>query len=303
MARSKSLFDRMLASSLPLVPKPIVRKVASRYVAGETLDEAVARCKAINEKGARVTVDVLGEEISDIAAGEQAVTDYVQLIDRMQAEGLDGNVSVKLTAFGLKIDPEVTYQRLKKVVTHAAAHENWVRIDMEDSSVTTETLEAYRRLRAEGHDNCGAVLQAYMRRSMQDVADDAHLEPSYRLCKGIYIEPEDIAFQGYDEINGNYMALLESMFATSSHVGIATHDHALVERSVALLNQLGVPKDRYEFQMLLGVDATLAQRLLDEGHKLRIYVPFGVDWYAYCIRRLKENPRIGRYVLFGMFKK
>ena len=303
MPRTKSWFDRIMVGLLPLVPRAVVWRVASRYVAGKTLSAAMVRCRRIMELGARVTLDVLGEEIEHIDAGEQAVRSYFDVLDAIRKEGIDGNISVKLTAFGLKLDEEVTYTRVRSVVARARKLDNFVRIDMEDSSCTTATLAIYRRLREEGFDNAGVVLQAYMRRSMDDVRALADLKPNYRLCKGIYVEPEDVAIQDPEEINRNYLALLEAMLDGGSYVGIATHDRALVDSAEEVLRERKLPKDAYEFQMLLGVDQTLGLRILESGHALRIYVPFGEQWHAYCVRRLQENPRIGRYVLQGMFRR
>ncbi len=301
MPRTKSWFDRIMVGLLPLVPRALVWRVAARYVAGKTLDAAMLRCRRIMERGARVTLDVLGEEIEHIDAGEQAVRSYFEVLDAIRREGIDGNISVKLTAFGLKLDEEVAFERVRTVVSRARELNNFVRIDMEDSSCTTATLEIYRRLREEGFDNVGVVLQAYMRRSLDDVKALADLRPNYRLCKGIYVEPEEVAFQEPDEINRNYLALLAAMIEGGSYVGIATHDRALVDSAENLLREKGVEGGGYEFQMLLGVDQALGTRILEGGHALRIYVPFGEQWHAYCVRRLQENPRIGRYVLRGMF--
>ncbi len=303
MPGASSLFDRTIAASLPFVPRFIVKKFARRYVAGESLDDAVQRVRAIQARGACATLDVLGEEISRIGEGERARDDYLNVLDTIAQDSLDANISIKLTAFGLKIDPEVTYHRVHQVVVRARELGNFVRIDMEDSSTTDATLALYRRLRKEGFDNVGIVLQACLRRSRQDVADLGELEPSCRLCKGIYVEPEEIACKGHEEINDNFMAILGDMFERHFHVGIATHDHDLAERAEAMIRERGIGPDQYEFQMLLGVYTALGERLLGAGHKLRIYVPFGDEWYLYCMRRLKENPKIGRYVLLGMFRR
>ncbi|MCA9320238.1 MAG: proline dehydrogenase family protein, partial [Planctomycetes bacterium] len=235
MARKRSLFDRALVAMMPLVPKSVVKRIAKRYVAGETLEEAITRCRELNAQGAMVTIDVLGEEIENIEAGAATRDAYFAVLDALQRERIDGNASVKLTAFGLKIDPEICFERLRAVVEHARDLDNFVRIDMEDSEVTTATLDQYRRLRTEGFNNTGVVLQAYMRRSQKDVADLAHHRPSYRLCKGIYVEPEKVAFQDGAAINRNYLTLLEDMLARGSYVGIATHDHRLVDAAFEMV--------------------------------------------------------------------
>ncbi|MEE9393020.1 MAG: proline dehydrogenase family protein [Planctomycetota bacterium] len=300
-----TLFDKALAAMLPIVPRPIVRKVAWRYVAGESLDDAVACIKRLNAKGAMATLDVLGEEIASLDQSHEAVAAYLDALDAIEREGLDANISIKLTAFGQRLDEEVMHQGVVKVLERAIASKRFVRMDMEDSSTTSATLDYYRRLRKEGYgdEQVGVVLQAYMRRSRADVADLSALEASYRLCKGIYVEREEVAFKEFAEVRSNYLALLRQMFEAGSYVGIATHDHYLVDEAEDLIRELGLAKEQYEFQMLLGVDEPLVQRLIGAGHRLRIYVPYGKDWYAYSIRRLKENPRIGRYILMGMFKK
>ncbi len=303
MSAVANLFDKAIAASLPLIPKAIVRRFARRYVAGEHLEDAVARVKELKSWGASATLDVLGEEIESIEAGERARLDYLRVLEVIKDEALDANISIKLTAFGLKLDPEATYSRVRDVVQRAREFSNFVRIDMEDSSTTTATIEIYRRLRAEGFDNIGLVLQAYMRRSLADVEALSELVPSYRLCKGIYVEPEEVAYKEFGEVSDNFIAVLEKMLETKSYVGIATHDHALAKRAEKAIAERGTDVSSYEFQMLLGVDQPLGTRLMEAGHNLRVYVPFGDEWYLYCMRRLKENPKIGRYVLFGLFKR
>lgn len=303
MSKGGSWFDRLLAASLPLVPRPIVRRVARRYVAGEKLDEAVARVRELTARGACATIDVLGEEIEDVREGERARDAYLEVLDIIAREKLDANVSIKLTAFGLKLDPELTYERVRAVVIRARELNNFVRIDMEDATVTTKTIAVFRRLREEGFANVGIVLQGYLHRTMADVESLADIRAHYRLCKGIYVESEKIAFKGYEEINANYLKVLDRMFELGSYVGIATHDHAIVHGAEAIIARRKLAPLAYEFQMLLGVDEALGRRLIEAGHKLRVYVPFGDQWYAYCLRRLKENPKIGRYVLLGIFQR
>jgi proline dehydrogenase len=298
-----NVLDRFLVKALPLTPKPVVRFVARQYVAGETIADAMARVRELNAWGAMTTIDVLGEFITEIGESYAARDAYLEVLDEIKKLGVDSNVSVKLTSFGLGLDPEICYANIRTVVARARERGNFVRIDMEDSPYTTKTLDVYRRLRREGFDNVGVVLQAYMRRTAADVLDLRDLRPSYRLCKGIYVEPQEVAYKGKDEIRRNYMAVLESMLAGGSYVGIATHDRHLVDEARRLVAKLGLSKSQYEFQMLLGVEEALGRELVAQGHRLRIYVPFGRDWYGYCMRRLKENPRIARYVLFGFFKR
>jgi proline dehydrogenase len=297
-----AFLDRLIAASIGLVPKFMVRRVAWRYVAGETLDDAIDAVNGLVSRGCCATFDLLGEFVEEPAQADAALTEYRAVLDRIHADGLDANISIKLTAFGLLLNEDAAYGRARELVIHAASLGNFVRIDMEDSTCTDATFRIYRRLREDGRDNVGLVLQAYLRRTGADVNALADLEPSYRLCKGIYVEPEEIAFKGVEEIRDNYRRVLDAMFDGGSYVGIATHDPALVEAGCAAVDGRGLARDRYEFQMLLGVTEGIRDRLVAEGHRLRVYVPFGRDWYAYCVRRLKENPRIGRYVFLGLFR-
>jgi proline dehydrogenase len=289
-------FDRTVAAALPLVPRPLVRRFADRYMAGETLQDAVETVRALNRDGAMATVDVLGESITSAAEAEATATAYEHVLDAIAAARLDANVSVKLSALGIEVDPDLGRRMLERVLAAAARHEIFVRIDMEHSGLTDQTLRLYRSLREEGRTGFGIVLQAYLRRSVADLADLADLKPSVRLVKGIYVEPEEIAYRDPAAINGNFILLLEHLLAAGGPVAIATHDRHLVEEALGVIAAHGLPPAAYEFQMLLGVTEGLRRRLLAEGHRLRVYVPFGQAWYAYSVRRLKENPSIAGYV-------
>jgi proline dehydrogenase len=289
-------FDRLIAASLPAVPRVVVRRIADRYIAGETLDDAVATVRELNRLGAMATVDVLGEFISRPEEAEDTATEYERALDAIAAGQLDANVSVKLSALGIEIDRALVDRTLARVLRSAERHRIFVRIDMEHSALTDETLAVYRDLRAAGHEDVGVVIQSYMRRAEADVAALRDLVPSVRLVKGIYIEPPDVAFQTMPEINASYLRLLEQLVDQGSYVAIATHDRALLDGALALIDRRGLGRDRYEFQMLLGVAEDARRRLIADGHHLRVYVPFGRAWYAYCVRRLKENPSIAGYV-------
>lgn len=297
----RSLFDTFVISTLPITPKWMVWRVAKKYVAGESLADAMAAVKRLNAWGAMATVDVLGEFITDIRQSFPTRDAYIETLDEIKRSGVNANVSIKLTAFGLSLDFEQCYANVKALVQRAKENGSFVRIDMEDSPVTTKTIDVFRRLREEGFTNVGIVLQAYMRRTLADIEAMKPLRPSYRLCKGIYVEPAEVAYKDPEEIRTNYMNALEKMLTNGSYVGIATHDRPLAERAEALVKKLGLSKDQYEFQMLLGVDESLGKELLSRGHRLRIYVPYGKDWHGYCTRRLKENPKIARYVIKAMF--
>ena len=281
---------------LPAVPRPLVHKLASRYIAGPALEDACRVVATLNAQGKKATIDVLGEEITrddEARAIAQAYREVFETIDRRQ---LDSGVSVKLTALGLKLDLDLCRANLESVVAEAARRGNFVRIDMEDSSTTDDTLRLYRELRESGLDNVGVVLQARLRRTLADIAALADLRPSVRLCKGIYVEPEEIAYQGYDEVRANFVRALEALLDAGCYVGIATHDDWLVAEGRRIVSRRGLDRDAYEFQMLFGVTIALGDRLVADGHRLRIYVPFGEHWYAYSLRRLQENPKIAGYI-------
>jgi proline dehydrogenase len=269
-----------------------VQRLSSRYIAGATLDDAVRVVRELNAAGKAATVDVLGEETGSAAEAEAIARHYLEALARLDGEGLDANVSVKLTGLGLDVDPDLCRANLEAVVRDAAARGNFVRIDMEDSTTTDRTLALYRDLRAAGHDNVGVVLQAYLRRSIEDIPG---LE-NVRLCKGIYVEPATIAYREFEAVRAHDVRCLERLVAGGAYVGIATHDQPLLEEARRVVRDAGLDRDRYEFQMLLGVRPELGDALVREGHRLRIYVPYGTHWYEYSLRRLQENPRIAGYV-------
>jgi len=292
-----SLLDQAIVGLLPLVPKPIVRRFSSRYIAGDDLTSAMRTIRRLNSGRLMATVDVLGEFISRLDEANATAAEYERVLAAVQAERLDANISIKLSGFGLLLDQDHCYRLVEELCRAAARRHSFVRIDMEDSSCTTDTLNIYRRLRAAGHDNVGVVLQAYLRRSMEDIEALLPLNPSVRVCKGIYVESENLAFKDPDEIRASYERMVERLLAAGCYVGMATHDPALVRSGEALVRRLGLHPAAYEFQMLLGVAEDIRQRLIDAGHRLRVYVPYGAEWYAYSVRRLKENPRIAGYVL------
>lgn len=292
---------RIIVRTLPLVPRSIVRNVASRYVAGETLDAALSTVRSLNAEGCMATLDVLGEDVTRLEETEPTVLEYQRALSEIAARGVDSNISVKLTALGLKLDPDHCRREFARIVESARAHGIFIRIDMEDSSVTEVTLQIFFEF-LKRYEKIGIVLQAYLRRSAEDARRVAEAGGNVRVCKGIYVEPPAIAFQDPEEIRRSYMALVESLLSSGRYVGIATHDPVLAERSLALIARLGLDRRAYEFQMLLGVARSLRQRLVAEGHRLRVYVPYGRSWYAYSVRRLKENPSIAGNVLKGLFR-
>jgi proline dehydrogenase len=296
-----ALLDRAIVSALPAVPKPIVRRISQRYIAGEGLDDACRVVKGLNTGGKMATIDVLGEEITTPEEARHIAYAYDDVFRTIDEQGLDSNVSVKLTGMGLKLGRDIARQNLERTVRGAAARGNFVRIDMEDSSCTDDTLALYRELREEGLDNLGIVLQAYLRRTLDDIASLADLTPNVRLCKGIYLEPLKVAYQDFDEVRANFVRALEALLAGGSYVGVATHDEWLISEAAQLVGHYGRARDEYEFQMLLGVRERRGDQLVEEGHRLRIYVPYGEQWYAYSLRRLQENPKIAGYIAADTF--
>jgi proline dehydrogenase len=291
-----SLVDSAIVRFLPVVPKPVVRRISERYIAGKELDDAVRVIRRLNGQGKLATIDVLGEEITSPDEARAIATAYREALEAIEREQLDSNVSVKPTALGLKLDYHLCRENLEDVVRDAAERGDFVRIDMEDSSTTDDTLRLYRELRAEGYENLGVVFQARLKRTLQDVRDLAELRPNVRLCKGIYLEPPEIAYRDFDSIRASFVQALEELLEAGCYVGIATHDEWLVEQGQRLTSTRGLGRDEYEFQMLLGVRPAMGDELVRGGHRLRIYTPFGRDWYEYSLRRLQENPKIAGYI-------
>jgi proline dehydrogenase len=272
------LLDRALVRLLPAVPKPVVQRFSSRYIAGPTLADAVGVVRALNAEGKLATIDVLGEEVTHEDETRAIADSYRDVFAAIEREGLDSNVSVKLTALGLHL----SYELCKENLVHVLAQGSFVRIDMEDSTTTEATLRLYREMRDAGHENVGVVLQAYLRRSLDDVRAVADLKPNVRLCKGIYVEPPSLAYSDADSIRASFVQCLDALLEAEAYIAAATHDEELIREALA--------RDVPEFQMLLGVREERARELVAAGRRVRIYVPFGEQWYAYSLRRLQENP-------------
>ncbi len=294
-----SLFDRFVRTSLPLTPKIIVGQVAKRYVAGNSLATAVETMRSLNQEGALTTVDILGEEVSVRSKADKAVGAYIELLETIDREDLNRNISVKPTLLGLKIDADCCRENIQTVARRAKELNCFVRIDMEDHTCTDDTLNIYRSVQGE-FGNSGIVLQTYLRRTAGDIADLLPMSPNVRLCKGIYREPRAIAWKAFETIRENFVYCLDKLLEGGAYVGIATHDPHLVWAGMKAVDRLGLSPDQYEFQMLLGVDPELRRIVIEGGHRLRVYVPFGQDWYPYSIRRLRENPTIAQHVIRAM---
>ena len=282
------LFDRAVASVLPAVPRSVVKRVSAPYIAGPTLDDARRAVASLNTAGKCATIDVLGEEIHTAAEAQAIAAAYGDVFAAIGADGLDANVSVKLTGLGLKLDLELCRSLLEALVRDAGERGSFVRIDMEDAPCVDDTLSLYRTLRGAGLDNVGIVLQACLKRTLTDIAELRDLRPSVRLCKGIYLEPASIAFQDPEVVRRSFVSCLEALLEGGSRVAIATHDELLLGESLERVASLR--PEEYEFQMLLGVRERRATELVAAGHGVRIYVPYGQRWYEYSVRRLQENP-------------
>jgi proline dehydrogenase len=282
------------------VPGPIVGFFAKGYIAGDSLSDAVKTTRDLNEKGMMATIDILGESIKtkdEALFFKQQCIDILEAIDK---EKLDANLSLKPTQMGLELDKNFTFENIREIVALAAKYKNFVRIDMEDYHCTDDTLDLFRRLREEFPGHVGVVVQSYLRRTVDDIENLSDGLLNFRLCKGIYNEPRKVAYKDMAIINRSFVFCLKKMFEKKAYVGIATHDEKLVFESLQLIKKFGLKRDEYEFQMLLGVDIELRDMLVEQGHRLRIYVPFGKKWMPYSRRRLKENPSIARHALKQM---
>jgi len=291
-----SLFNKLVVATLPLIPKRVIQTVARRYIAGPLLDDAVSVTKRLSEKGASATIDVLGEFVSDASRAKHEADMSASVLSAINDNNLKAYLSVKLTSLGLDIDHTFAYENVLALAQQAKAHGLFVRMDMENTPYTDVTLEFYRRLRRDGFDNVGVVLQAYLHRTEADVRSLLEYAPSVRLCKGIYVEDASVAIKDADGIRANYSKLLRLLLDGGARTHIATHDEALIVDAEWAIAERGLAHDRYEFQMLLGVREDRRDSLIAAGHGVRIYVPFGEDWYGYSTRRLKENPAVAGYV-------
>ncbi|HCT30808.1 MAG TPA: proline dehydrogenase [Bacteroidales bacterium] len=300
------MFNKMIAAMLPYFPKKLIWVFSKRYIAGESIADAIRASKELNKEGIKVTIDILGEFIKTLDEAERNKVEYIELIDTIQKENIDGNYSVKPTMFGLLIDKDVCYKHIREIVAKAASYGNFIRVDMEDSPCTDLEIELYRKLKAEFPKNVGLVVQAYLKRTLPDIQNlmDIHsteIPLNYRLCKGIYVEPAAIAYKKYEEINEHFLEDLEFMLKNGVYPGIATHDKPLVDGAYKLIEKYNVPKNMYEFQMLYGVTPELRKSIVAKGHTMRVYVPYGKQWFGYSTRRLKENPKMASHIMKALF--
>ncbi|MBN2415579.1 proline dehydrogenase family protein [bacterium] len=294
-------FNRIIVKLLPLFPASFIWVFSRRYIAGRTLEDGVEKTRELNRMGIRTTMDVLGEEIATLEEAEAEKRECLRVLEVQHRERLDATLSLKLTSLGLRLDRETCFANVREIVARAAETGNFVRIDMEDSSCTDDTLAIYRRLRKE-YANVGTVIQACLKRTREDVRrliDEGIAD--LRICKGIYIESADIAFKDREEVRESFMDVARMMLASGSYAAIATHDRQLVDRTFALLGEIVPGRDRYEFQMLLGVTEKMRSDIVSRGEYMRVYVPFGEQWYAYSMRRLQENPAVAGHIIRNLF--
>jgi proline dehydrogenase len=302
------MFNKFIAAILPYFPKKFIWIFSRSYISGETIEDAMNVSKDLNSKNIKVSIDVLGEFIKTLEEAESNKQEYLNLIDITYKNKIDGNFSLKPTSFGLLIDKNICYNHIREIIIKAASFGGFIRIDMEDSPCTDDEIALFRKLRTEFPANVGLVMQAYLKRTLNDLQQMIDLNSpqiplNYRLCKGIYVEPEAIAFKKYEEINRHFLEDLEFLFSNKVYVGIATHDKPIIEGAYDLIKKYNVPKNMYEFQMLYGVTPKLRESIVNEGHNMRVYVPFGKQWFGYSTRRLKENPKMATHIIKAIFYK
>jgi len=300
------MFNKLITLLLPYMPKKLVWIFSKRYIAGESIDDGLRVSMSLNRMKIHVTIDLLGEFIKTLDQAEENKKRYIEIIEYFTSRNVKGNFSVKPTMFGLLIDKEVCYSHVREIVAKAAERKSFIRIDMEDSQCVDNELALFKKLREEFPANVGIVIQAYLRRTVSDIEGLAAINTpenpvNFRLCKGIYIESEQIAFKDKDSIRQNYLKALELIFRNKMYVGIATHDKFLIDEAYELIEKYHVPENRFEFQMLYGVTPELRQSVVDKGHLMRVYVPYGKDWFGYCTRRLKENPKMASHIIKALF--
>ncbi len=294
--------NQLIIGIMPVIPKYFIGRVAARYIAGSTLDDAVKVTRSFNRSGAMATIDLLGEHTESKEQAVDAARIYHQILDRIAADKIKANISLKPTHLGLGVSYDLCEKLVGEIADHAAEDSNFLRIDMEDSKTTDDTIKLYFQMRAR-HESVGLVIQAYLRRTIDDIKHLKEAKANLRLCKGIYREPRAAAYQNRAIIIRNYALLLEELLEAGCYVGIATHCEETVWHALRIIHEMNLKPESYEFQMLLGVEEDLRQILIDQGHRLRVYVPFGEEWFAYSTRRLKENPTIAGHVLRDFLRR
>ncbi|RCL91442.1 proline dehydrogenase [bacterium] len=297
------LINYLIIQIIPFLPKVFVRLVASPYIAGITDDEMLLNVQKLNNKGYDVAIDILGEHVKTEQEATEITERYANLYDRIASQKLNANLSIKLSHIGQDLGYDFVKSNLMILVNAAKKHNNFLRLDMENSPYTSETINLYKKA-FESYSNVGIVLQAYMHRSKDDLDKLANEKFNVRICKGIYIESEDIAFRDYQKIRDNYIVLVQQALIKGAYVGIASHDEYLIDKLYLWIKENQIPTTQYEFQILHGVPmGKKLQQLIKKGNKVRVYVPYGDNWYDYSVRRLKENPKMAGYIIKNIFSK
>ncbi len=279
------------------------KKLTTRFVAGETIEEAIAAIRELNADGCSASFDHLNESVANPAEAEAEVSEYLQILSRIDETGIKSNVSIKLTQFGLELDPELAYRNARAIVEDAARRKNFVRVDMEASNVTQLTIGIFKRLRAEFDLNdVGIVLQSYLRRTDADAQELVKLPARIRICKGAYNEPPEVAFPDKKDVDENYVRVMQLLLSSGIYHGIATHDPKMINATIDFAQRQGIDKQSFEFQMLYGVRRDLQRQLAKDGYNMRVYVPYGKHWYPYFMRRLAERPANIWFVLKNLLK-
>jgi proline dehydrogenase len=281
----------------------LFKKLTTRFIAGENIDEAVAAIKDVNARGCTATFDHLNESVSSTGETEAEVREYLDVLARIDESGIDSNVSIKLTQFGLEIDPDLAYRNARRVVEDAVSRGNFVRVDMEGSNVTQSTIDVFKRMRAEvGLNDVGIALQSYLYRTMDDARALLKIPARVRICKGAYNEPPEVAYPDKKDVDDNYVRVMQLLLSSGLYHGIATHDPKMIDATVDFAQREGIAKDAFEFQMLYGIRRDLQAQLARDGYRMRVYVPYGKHWYPYFMRRLAERPANIWFVMKNMFK-
>ena len=302
------MLHKIISQVLPYFPPKLIWQFSKNYIAGETTQDAINVSKALNREDVMVTLDILGEFINTMSQATKNRDDYLALIRTVEATGINGYYSLKPSMFGLLIDKKTCFEYLRELTAEAASHGNFVRMDMEDSPCVDDSIDIFRRLKHEFPQNIGLAIQAYLKRTLGDLEsmldlrrDDAAL--NFRLVKGAYVEPAAIAYKDYHEINAHFLEDLEFMFKNNVYAAIATHDTPLIQGALNLIDKYQVPKENYEFQMLYGVTPQKRRELVENGHRMRVYVPFGEQWFGYSTRRLRENPAMVKHIINALLHK
>jgi len=297
------LVNNTIVYGMHIIPKPIVYLFAKRYIAGAQLEDSIEVVKRLNKSNVMATMDVLGESVKDERKTRVALEEYKKVLDAIDKEMLNSNISIKPTHFGLSISYELCYENVRELVEYANRLGNFVRIDIEDSPQIDGTFRLYRDLRKD-FKNVGAAIQAYIRRTVGDLKMLEEYKANVRICKGLtYPEPRTVAYQTKRVVDSIFPYLVERLMNAGCYVAVATHDELMIARALMIINKLGIPSDRFEFQMLLGVDSELRDIIVNMGYRMRIYVPFGKEWHAYSIRRFRKNPKMVGYISSSLFTR